>query len=315
MLSVPIPKIRLTINPGPPGLKQLVLKLPEKQLGLKLPEKQLVLKLKDLKPSENTKKPIIQCKIPIEISDVARVRKFTLPYGPILVSFDVAIITLTVCVMAVNTCGRIKIYHWDQIPLLGRAAHGTICKTTGCKRKALYIDGINKVFCSTHRSNGIGTISSYFNATNISCTNIAVLLISTLDSYPDKDILLNGDIVVIETQPRKNPRMQKLSWFIDMYFADRSMVQGGGKIRRIDFFEPKGKMQHWTGPKVVRKHKNAYNHRKYSSEVICQKMLEAGNVEDSAEWLAFYNRISKKDDYADSFNQALTYALSDRYKL
>lgn len=236
-------------------------------------------------------------------------------HDPIIVSFDVALITLTVCVMSVNSLGRVKIYHWDQIPLMKRAKYGTICKVDQCAKKALYRDSINNIFCESHRLCCNGISQPYHTATNISCTNSAFLLINTFDSYEYRDILLNGDIVLIETQPRKNQKMTKLSWFINMYFVDRSMVQGNGKIKKIDFFEPIKKTNHWKGSKSTKKYKNAYDQRKYNSVVICLKTLESGIVEDSSRWISFYNQFSKKDDYADSFNQALTYALSVHYKL
>lgn len=146
-----------------------------------------------------------------------------------------------------------------------------------------------------------------------------VNLIRQLDSR--RDHLINGiDIVIIEKQPSFNPKMRIIGSCLQTYFFIRGMVDSNISIensvqnismKAIKFFSPKHKLKCHNGPELVVNGKSKYLRTKKMGILICNEKLREYN--ETPENIELFEKSKKKDDLADCYLQAITYALFEKF--
>lgn len=156
---------------------------------------------------------------------------------------------------------------------------------------------INTKYCKTHIS--VANSKRYRKMAaklkqrppRISDTNLAATLVRRLDQFP---VLFTANKVLIETQPKINGRMKKLSAWIHMYFVMRGMVDAD-HFEKVIFLSAKCKLRlHPPGLQLERN--NNYDKRKSNAVKICEHMIS-----NSKKQSEYFKTLRKKDDLADSF--------------
>lgn len=111
------------------------------------------------------------------------------------------------------------------------------------------------------------------------------------------------DVAVIERQPPKNYRMQRLQHHLEMYFVMRRLP--------VDFIDARIKLiyaettPYWRGTTGAKNIKSYVRRKKLAVGVI-QRYLEE-RPDHHADALYIFRRAKKQDDYADCLLQALAY--------
>jgi hypothetical protein len=134
-------------------------------------------------------------------------------------------------------------------------------------------------------------------------------LITELDNRPH--LIERIDTVLIEKQPSFNPKMRIIAGCLQTYFFIRGMIDseknGCTKINTVKFFSPKHKLKCYTGSELVVSGKNKYTQTKQMSVLICKhKLVEYSEPEIIKD---IFENSKKKDDLADCYLQAITYAI------
>ena len=112
------------------------------------------------------------------------------------------------------------------------------------------------------------------------------------------------DVVVIERQPPKNMRMQRLQHHLEMYFVIRGVpVEFIDARRKLMYAETTEWWRGTTGAKNIK----SYVRRKKLAVGVVQRYLEM-RPDQYQEALAVFRRAKKQDDYADCLLQALAFA-------
>ncbi len=140
---------------------------------------------------------------------------------------------------------------------------------------------------------------------------LQVSLITNLDRRPQ--LLNHIDTVLIEKQPSFNPKMRIISGCLQTYFFIRGVVDAEptNKIKLIKFFSPKHKLKCYSGPALTlnTKSKSKYTQTKKMGILIAKEKLK--EYLDTS-MLPFFETHKKQDDLADSYLQAITYAMFER---
>ena len=126
-----------------------------------------------------------------------------------------------------------------------------------------------------------------------------IKLVNKLDKHKE---LLDCDIIIIEQQPTKNPRMKSLSMMLHNYFVIRGIVDNIGKLKNVIFVSPRNKLKVYSGPYIECKLKGKYARTKWLGVEYSKWLLREDN-----NWLNYLIEHKKKDDLADSFLQGLYY--------
>lgn len=143
---------------------------------------------------------------------------------------------------------------------------------------------------------------------SVKSQNYAAAVKHALDEYmfdQTTNLILEDkrfDKIIIESQPGRNKRMLGIQHFIHMYFVCNAQTCKAPVI----IFSPRNKL---AGSGMENKGRSAkqYRARKKASVTLCLQWLEEHKHVNAA-WLALLTRRGvKKDDYADTLNQALAY--------
>lgn len=118
--------------------------------------------------------------------------------------------------------------------------------------------------------------------------------------------LLDVDEVIIELQPRINPKMKQISQTVYSYFIIRGMVDNQN-IKKVIFVAAKNKLKVarslYSGPDIDCKLKGAYSQRKFYSKVYTKWILK-----ENAHAIEIMDKFKLKlDDLCDCYLQALWY--------
>jgi hypothetical protein len=116
-----------------------------------------------------------------------------------------------------------------------------------------------------------------------------------------KDIIDEVDLVLIEHQPNKNPKMRVIETVLTCFFIMRN-------ISKTIQYSAKFKLGKKIGA-TVKGVKN-YSQRKKISIEMTKLFLEKNNFKDE---LQMFLKSKKKDDLADSFLQCLSYMKHEFY--
>jgi hypothetical protein len=126
-------------------------------------------------------------------------------------------------------------------------------------------------------------------------------LITELDNFP---MIFECDVVLIENQPKLNPKMQKFAGQIYMLFAIRKIDLK--KKYKIIYYNPKNKLKKYAGLIPDFLHiKQLQRRNKEKARYILSKLIEYQDYDLIVYY--FSNVKSRKDDLADSYLQALSY--------
>jgi hypothetical protein len=201
-----------------------------------------------------------------------------------VLGIDVGIKTLSLCVMT-----KEQILSWGVYDLL--EDESILCET--CGRKAKYTEG----FCGSHykgkkiKKNEIKKkkVKEY---TKQELCNKALLFLNEL-LVDKEDIFSKVTDVIIELQPRFNPKMCFMSNVIFSKFCDYYL----NKDVVVKFEKAKNKLKNYSGDKGEFV-KNSYKNRKLKSiEYVETELLK---FEDEG-MSSFFKNLSKRDDASDSY--------------
>lgn len=126
-------------------------------------------------------------------------------------------------------------------------------------------------------------------------------LVKKLDEHP---YLMDVDCILIEKQPKVNPKMRGMAEALKMYFIVRSVDKG--KNYKIVDYSPKFKLKCYDGVTPEFKVKSEYSKRKKTSVFHTIQLL----VNQPEEMKQLFEKAqSKKDDLADCFLQVLSFLM------
>ena len=198
----------------------------------------------------------------------------------IIVSWDVGIKNLAVCILSHNTESHTaSILQWDNLCIMD-SPPCTECGKPATKKT---------MRCSRH---GKGLVS----LPKPSTAELKEGLIKKLDKLGDK--ILACDVVVIENQPTmKNPVMKAIADCLYDYYLIRGVIDK--KItHRIFFFSPQNKTKFLLPAK-----KRSYRETKNDVLEFCQQSL----LSHCPDQQLFLSTHKKKDDLCDSLAQAVAF--------
>lgn len=128
-------------------------------------------------------------------------------------------------------------------------------------------------------------------------------LIIQLDKRPD--IFDHVSVVLLEKQPKVNPKMRSMASALRMYLTIRGMVDKSLNFLIIDY-SPKHKLRCWDGPVPKIDDKSDYRRRKKLALFQCEKLLDT----QEPEIVEIFNKSQKKkDDLADCYLQGLSWLM------
>jgi Tfp pilus assembly major pilin PilA len=156
-----------------------------------------------------------------------------------VVSFDIGIRNLAVCVMETFECVDVvpRIVYWSVINLLeesdqrmeNKKCNGITLKGKGCKRVAVFKNKSEKLFCKMHSSKDPEALSCTLSEVKfkkkrkiktLKTQDMCKLLYEKLNDVIKNDYdFLTAKRILIELQPGKNPRMKSLSNMLYSYFS------------------------------------------------------------------------------------------------
>tara|TARA_B110000211_G_C13993157_1_gene514961 strand:+ start:125 stop:1060 length:936 start_codon:yes stop_codon:yes gene_type:complete len=120
-------------------------------------------------------------------------------------------------------------------------------------------------------------------------------------------VLENVDVVLIEKQPKINPKMKAIASALRGYLVVRGLVDKQFNFAIIDY-SPVHKLKCWDGPIPIIDVKSDHYRRKKLAIFQCEKLI----CDQSDETKELYkNAQNKKDDLADCYLQALSYVMFD----
>lgn len=128
-------------------------------------------------------------------------------------------------------------------------------------------------------------------------------LVRKLDDRPH--ILEDIGIVLLERQPKCNPKMRAMASSLRSYLIVRGFIDKGQKFTLKDY-SPKHKLMCWDGPVPKINDKSEYRRRKKLAIYQCEQLIkdQSQNVQD-----IYNDSQKKKDDLSDCYLQCLSYIL------
>lgn len=133
-------------------------------------------------------------------------------------------------------------------------------------------------------------------------------LVRKMDERPH--VLEGVNIVLMERQPKCNPKMRAMASTLRSYLVVRGLVDKQLKFTLKDY-SPKHKLSCWDGPIPKINAGNEYLRRKKLAIFQCEQLIK----EQTPEVQEIYKESQKKkDDLADCFLQCLSYIMFDENK-
>ena len=221
----------------------------------------------------------------------------------------------------------IKPLFWKVINILGEDTR-QCCK---CGNKAIVseIDNDECIswYCKVHDPNKKSRTEQEYKSLLLkrdgkkvgSCgtQELQVKMLQSLDDCVENLYnLLDVDIVLIELQPKLNPKMKQLSHTLYTWFLMRGVMPPNSRIKEVKFIAAKNKLKvaSMFCPLLEtdeEKLKGKYNQRKYLAQAFTRE-ISSGSFEK--EFIDVFENSSKKDDLSDCFLQCLFYFNSKEIK-
>lgn len=216
-----------------------------------------------------------------------------------IISIDVGIKNLGLCIFSINSDSTIDIVKWQTISLVDekvRKCDGYTSSNKKCINDAKYIIG-NECYCGIHKKKGVELIKKK----KAEKENLVSLGKNMKDIFDKLLIDVSGiEIVLIENQisPIAN-RMKTLQGMIMQYFIMHDldkieMISSQNKLKVFDYYVKK----------IKETQGNSYSVRKKLGIGLTEYILELNKDWGRYKYL-FIGK--KKDDLADSFLQGLYY--------
>lgn len=185
------------------------------------------------------------------------------------------------------------VIEWVNINLIeNKTCCGVTKKGDVCGKTASFVLK-DSFYCGTHKLEGSKKYKQK-NTKNQNMEYFLELLFRELDKYP---ILKDAHSVVIESQPRFNPKMKTLSSGIQSYFIIRNKIDFVTNLKTVGYSSSKNKLKVWKGEYITSPKTTKYQRTKDIGQQHTELILAR-----SPETLEkFYNNSKKKDDLADAF--------------
>jgi len=199
-----------------------------------------------------------------------------------VLSFDVGVKNLAYCILE-YTNKKFNIEKWDVIDIIndpysnlrcnGKKINNDLCNRKSCLFKKE--DDKLVSYCKVH-SRGIDNLNliKKKKVANLSIQDMDIKLVKEMDNI---DGLLNVDIVIVEQQPSKNPRMKNLSMMLHNYFIIRGIIDKDTSIKKVVFCSPKNKLKVYNGPFIECKLKGKYARTKWLGIEYCKYLIKDNN--------------------------------------
>lgn len=223
-----------------------------------------------------------------------------------ILAFDIGIQNLSYCYFTLNIgqSNLFTIHTWNVVSInestccyvskrktKNVADSSVLLKTCNVGAKFLETD---KMYCSKHKTKQSIKMKD-------DLLDLHVRLIKRLD-----EIQCEPDYVVIENQPKFNPKMKTIAAAIYTYFAARLRVNSISNLRDIAYIHPSYKVTKvpYNGDPIKDLPKDKYKRYKQLGIIYTRYFLRKQN-----NWLDFFEEHQKKDDLADAFLNGFAYAV------
>ena len=227
---------------------------------------------------------------------------------PVVMSIDVGIKHLAVCIMEKDTITKkYSILLWEVYNTMAAEESSNICNgqfkngkdcTRKCSMKCSN-ESTTEFFCKTHSPTGSKKVKPNKKVFQMSYTEIGTGMLCCMENLfvNHPEIMDRVTVVGIELQLAKNPKMKfashcLLAKLIDIYRLRPVQIP-------IKFMRASLKLKiEYTGPTVVHTVKGAYSQRKKCAVIYTRHFMEL--LEIDQQWIdKFENCPTKRDDYAD----------------
>lgn len=223
-----------------------------------------------------------------------------------ILSFDIGIRNLAYCFLNEDSC----IKGWGILNLTedgetqGKCCYefitgknkGKVCDKKGISYKE------ESFFCKRHTLEEHKKIKKPKKVKDISILELSLNLVKVLDLHLNPLVeKLKPEVILIELQPRFNPKMKNLSMMLYNYFIIRKMIDSP-ILSNIKFISAKKKLSIYDGPFVPCNLKDKYSRTKYLGVKYTEYIIR-----DDTENLNLLNSHKKKDDLCDCFMQGAWY--------
>ena len=214
-----------------------------------------------------------------------------------IISIDVGIKNLGLCIFCINNDDTIDIVKWQTISLMGgviRKCDGYTSSKSKCENVAKY-KFENECFCGVHKKKGAIEIKKK----NAEKVNMVTLGKNMKDVFDELLFDISGvEIVLIENQisPIAN-RMKTIQGMTAQYFINKN-------INNVVFVSSFNKLKLFSNKKLSYREK-----KKLSVEITTKFLNEVSNLKS---WSSFFLASKKKDDLADCFLQGYYYLINNQ---
>ncbi len=211
-----------------------------------------------------------------------------------ILAFDIGIQNLAYCYFTISpkTKQLFTIHDWNVLTLSNDICQQINKKQMQCDKIAKFNDGTN-VFCNKHKTKQCKKIKD-------NLLDLHTCLVRQLDNL-DTD----PNYIVIENQPKFNPKMKTIAAAIYTYYAIRHKVDKTTSLKEIAYIHPNYKLTKvpYNGPELENLPKAKY--QKYKKMAIEYTKYFLRNTTS----LEHFHTHTKKDDLADSFLNGFAYAM------
>lgn len=216
----------------------------------------------------------------------------------LVAGFDVGIKNLAFCIIdsEKHKSGECGIVDWKCINLITNPGCNGIIKS-GQKKgeecgKNCTFKFEDKHFCGTHKPEKAKKFKPK-TCKNMTAEKLLKIMFEELDNHP---IFKEVEKVVIELQPKINPKMKVISNGLQSYFILRFQIDSQN-LKIVKFSSAKNKLKVYKGPQIFSPKKTGYDQRKDLAQKHTEILLEGRPELETY----YFSHPQKKDDLADAY--------------